>query len=46
MANSFEEEMTFVFEEEQEEHVSDNDTATSAEINEYLYCGDTKYYVC
>lgn len=44
MADSFEEEMMFIFEEEHEQF--DNNIATSEEVNEYLYCGNTKYCVC
>jgi hypothetical protein len=50
MANSFEEEMFFVFEEDNEQldtmNTSILNTTITEEVNEYLYCGCTKYCVC
>lgn len=47
MENTFEEEMLFFFEEDkQQSNPSVFNTATSKEINEYVYCSNTKCCVC
>jgi hypothetical protein len=48
MTTSFEEEMFFFFEEDDEQLDKDTllNTDTTQEVNEYLYCGCTKYCVC